>query len=1001
MGRIDWARAAQFNWCFDNMGGALLQEAVAGNWQGAAATVGSDGKITLTAPNPGGGQVYFIRGVYLTGTSFPWSGFWADPMDGDLTNYYTGGAFVNQEEATLITLGTSLAPESPVQLYYIYLTGEQAAKYEPLNNYPCIRLASRSRDDYTYDFAVDRMLDLMGSLNFAGAVQGQDYGPLIQFLWEAFSRRQESRTSPLMQDSFERQLWDRGGDLMYRDATPGIGAFQVFQSEAAGRKGRVLHVRADLPATTDAAWFGYGLDWSLTDAPFNGVDRLNFTLQGPGDTHRVHNLTKIGSGSATLVLEGDYSRAEKCRFVLQIQTTGPVGAATFRWSKDGGLTWDASGLISGDQQHPVALTGGLEVYWEPGPGTHLVAGDYWTFWAGEPAAHPRKLLVTFNDSATDSPDPWGPAHTYVHAIPDRFAEPTPFELTFNQFWRRDNLIEDCDRTTAMWGGWYSTNQPDSGDITISTREATETLFGDTFYTQRLVTWSLSPYATAFGAWAGIDTSTCNSAGHSQINFLIKAVVAGLKVLTLRVKVKDARGSYFHQDVTLPVNDWQRVTVALADLQLESGSTPLTHPLQVVDLGIPSSPPSNGAFYITDLKFDAHLTFAGAARLRTLEFKMEQQGIEVHEWWLDDVSLNLEAQDAYPYAPRLAISLTPYGQNPWRGPTPVHYAQPLAPYLAGAASLAQTYVALHRDAQNGYTAAYGGTKGPILPVHTRNDIENIALMGCEDFGRFSWWPRYRNFGLVSGVWHCNGALTDASGHGHTLGWSGGAPTYTTGVCQPGQTAIAFEGSAHASLASNSLFEPGLTPFSLTLILKGLPQAAGYCWLVDKMGADGWVIQTKTAGSPDLQLKVTTAAGDAYADIPGVLDGSWHLVTWMVSPADAKIYKIKDQVLLGNDNLAAGNGLLNTAYLNIGSGGVFSLDYFKYERRVLPADEYQHAWDIVQGNLNGSAYPEVGCGLGQYWAFYRLAQYFFASNDSAAWDILGNWLTWLNENGAADT
>ena len=124
-------------------------------------------------------------------------------------------------------------------------------------------------------------------------------------------------------------------------------------------------------------------------------------------------------------------------------------------------------------------------------------------------------------------------------------------------------------------------------------------------------------------------------------------------------------------------------------------------------------------------------------------------------------------------------------------------------------------------------------------------------------------------------------------------------------------------------------------------------------------------------------MTTSAGDSYADIAGVLDGYWHLVTWMVSPADGKIYKIKDQALLGNDNLAAGNGLLNTAYLNIGSGGAFTLDYFKYERRVLPADEYQHAWDIVQGLINGSAYPEVGCGLGQYWAFIRLAQYFFAS------------------------
>ena len=52
--------------------------------------------------------------------------------------------------------------------------------------------------------------------------------------------------------------------------------------------------------------------------------------------------------------------------MVQIETTGEVGAATFRWSKDGGLTWEASGLISGDRQHPVALEDGLAVYWEAG-----------------------------------------------------------------------------------------------------------------------------------------------------------------------------------------------------------------------------------------------------------------------------------------------------------------------------------------------------------------------------------------------------------------------------------------------------------------------------------------------------------------------------------------------------------------------------------------------------------------------------------------------------------
>ena len=328
----------------------------------------------------------------------------------------------------------------------------------------------------------------------------------------------------------------------------------------------------------------------------------------------------------------------------------------------------------------------------------------------------------------------------------------------------------------MWGSWYSASQPDDSDITIGTREETEILLGETFYTQRHITWDLSPYVTAFGVWAGIDTSNCNSAGHVNVNFLIKPVVSGVGSLTLRVKVKDAQGSYFYRDETVQVNTWQRVSVTLGEMTLESGAYPLTHPLQVVDVGCPTSPPSNGAFYLTDLKFDEHVTFAAADRLRVLEFKMEQQGLAEHEWWLDEVALNLTAADPYPYAPRLAISLTPYGQNPWRGPTPVHYAQPLAPYLVGALDLSQTYLQLHRDAQEEYTRRYGGAPGPIIPVHTRNDVENIALCGEEDFLRFSWWRRYRDFGKVAGFWHFNGALTDASGKGHTLAWQGGgAPT----------------------------------------------------------------------------------------------------------------------------------------------------------------------------------------------------------------------------------
>jgi hypothetical protein len=51
-----------------------------------------------------------------------------------------------------------------------------------------------------------------------------------------------------------------------------------------------------------------------------------------------------------------------------------------------------------------------------------------------------------------------------------------------------------------------------------------------------------------------------------------------------------------------------VSVYLSGMQLESGSGSMSHPLQVVDIGIASSPPTNGVFYITDIKFDEHQTF---------------------------------------------------------------------------------------------------------------------------------------------------------------------------------------------------------------------------------------------------------------------------------------------------------------------------------------------------------------------------------------------------------
>ncbi len=53
----------------------------------------------------------------------------------------------------------------------------------------------------------------------------------------------------------------------------------------------------------------------------------------------------------------------------------------------------------------------------------------------------------------------------------------------------------------------------------------------------------------------------------------------------------------------------------------------------------------------------------------------------------------------------------------------------------------TELQLHADAQNEFNNRYGGVKGPVLPVHTRNDVENIALCGEANFNKFCWWPDY--------------------------------------------------------------------------------------------------------------------------------------------------------------------------------------------------------------------------------------------------------------------
>jgi len=95
----------------------------------------------------------------------------------------------------------------------------------------------------------------------------------------------------------------------------------------------------------------------------------------------VGAVQKNGSGSATLVVSGAASNTQDLDFLIEVETTGEVTAATFRWSLDGGSSWEKMGVVSATSASPCRLRDGLLIYFVPGAGDDLVAGDRFSFTA--------------------------------------------------------------------------------------------------------------------------------------------------------------------------------------------------------------------------------------------------------------------------------------------------------------------------------------------------------------------------------------------------------------------------------------------------------------------------------------------------------------------------------------------------------------------------------------------------------------------------------------------
>jgi len=90
-------------------------------------------------------------------------------------------------------------------------------------------------------------------------------------------------------------------------------------------------------------------------------------------------VNKTGTGSAVLHTLGSPNNTEDVEFIVEAETTGEISTATFRWSMDGGSSWEKAGIVSMSSIKPFHLRDGVYIYFEPGAGDDLVAGDRFTF----------------------------------------------------------------------------------------------------------------------------------------------------------------------------------------------------------------------------------------------------------------------------------------------------------------------------------------------------------------------------------------------------------------------------------------------------------------------------------------------------------------------------------------------------------------------------------------------------------------------------------------------
>ena len=117
-----------------------------------------------------------------------------------------------------------------------------------------------------------------------------------------------------------------------------------------------------------------------------GTSLLTLSSMAKG---RITALRRTGTGASMLSVTGQYSGIIDRDYYVEIQTTGEVGVATYKWSQDDGVSFVATGVVT--TETAASLNNGLSIAFSRATGQDCVSGDVWRFRAYLPWGLDRML----------------------------------------------------------------------------------------------------------------------------------------------------------------------------------------------------------------------------------------------------------------------------------------------------------------------------------------------------------------------------------------------------------------------------------------------------------------------------------------------------------------------------------------------------------------------------------------------------------------------------------